>query len=110
MSDVDQPYPRLATAAAALVAEARREGKHARTSRYIGVSWSVATERWRAQITHLFRNIHLGLFRDERRAAEAYDAKAIVLRGRRAQINFHPCTGDVVTGQRLGDFAPDAGA
>jgi hypothetical protein len=86
---------------AALVSEARRQGKLVRTSRYIGVSWSAATEQWRAQIGHLSRNIYLGLFAGERRAAKAYDNKAIALRGRRALINFHPETGEVVTGQRL---------
>jgi hypothetical protein len=94
-----------ASAPSALVSEARRQGKRARSSRYIGVSWMSDLEQWRAQIQHHSRNIHLGLFSDERRAAQAYDAEAIALRGSRAQINFHPKTGQVVTGRRLGDLA-----
>jgi hypothetical protein len=93
-----------ATSPPVLVSEARREGKRRRTSRYIGVSWSAAHGQWHAQISHLSRNMHLGLFTDERKAAEAYDAKAIALRGPRAQINFHPETGRAVIGQRLGDL------
>ena len=54
-------------------------------------------------------NMHLGLFTDERRAAQAYDAKAIALRGPGAQINFHPETGRIVTGQRLRDLRPTSG-
>jgi hypothetical protein len=100
------PRERLSAAAPpSIVSEARREGKRARTSRYLGVSWFSSSEQWRAQITHRSRNIHLGLFTDERRAAEAYDAEAIALRGPRAQINFHPDTGQVVIGQRLEDLA-----
>ena len=99
------PHKKLSPAApSSLVSEARREGKRARTSRYLGVSWSSANGQWRAQISERSRNIHLGLFTDERRAAEAYDAKAIALRGPRAQINFHPETGQVVIGQRLEDL------
>jgi hypothetical protein len=101
-------FPREKLTAAAppvLVGEARREGKRARTSRYLGVSWSSPSERWLAQITHRSQNIYLGLFVDERRAAEAYDAKAIALRGPRAQINFHPDTGEFILGQRLEDLA-----
>ena len=93
-----------AASSSALVSEARRQGKRTRTSRYIGVSWMSGLKQWRAQIQHHSRNIHLGLFSDERRAAEAYDAEAIALRGSRAQINFHPDTGQVVTGRRLGDL------
>jgi hypothetical protein len=94
-----------AASASALVSEARQQGKRARSSRYIGVSWISDLKQWRAQIQHHSRNIHLGLFSDERRAAEAYDAEAIALRGSRAQINFHPGTGKVVIGRRLGDLA-----
>jgi hypothetical protein len=104
-STLNFPSEKMAAAPApALVSEARREGKRSRTSRFIGVSWSSATGQWRAQIGHHSRNIHLGLFSVERQAAEAYDAKAIALRGVHARINFHPETGRVVIGQRLGDL------
>jgi len=104
-SALNLPSEKMAAAPApALVSEARREGKRSRTSRFIGVSWSSATGQWRSQIGHLSRNIHLGLFSVERQAAEAYDAEAIALRGVRARINFHPETGRVVIGQRLGDL------
>jgi hypothetical protein len=99
------PAEKLQPAApATLVSKARKEGKRARSSQFIGVSWTSATGQWRAQISHGSRNKHLGLFSDERRAAEAYDAEAIALRGPLAQINFHPDTGRVVTGQRLRDL------
>jgi hypothetical protein len=99
------PTENLSSAApSALVSEARRQGKRARSSRYIGVSWMSNLKQWRGQIQHHSRNIHIGLFSDERRAAQAYDAKAIALRGSWAKINFHPDTGQVVTGHRLGDL------
>jgi hypothetical protein len=90
-----------AASPSALVSESRREGKRTRTSRYIGVSWASATEQWRAQIGHHYRNIYIGQFSNERRAAEAYDLEAIKLHGERARINFDPNTRQVVIGQRL---------
>jgi hypothetical protein len=50
---VNFPHKRMEPASAsALVSEARKEGKLARSSRYIGVSWAEAQSGWRAQIGH----------------------------------------------------------
>ena len=73
------------------MAEAQREAKKGQTSRYIGVSWNKQANRWVAVITHQWKHITLGFFNDERAAAEAYDDKAIELRGPRARLNFDPC-------------------
>jgi hypothetical protein len=89
--------------AAALVSEARKEGKLDKSSRYIGVSWDSRQSGWRSQIAHNGRNTALGIFAKERAAAEAYDARAIALRGDRARINFHPRTGRQVWGKRLSE-------
>lgn len=84
-----------------LMAEAQREAKKGQTSRYIGVSWNKQANRWVAVINHQWKHITLGFFNDERAAAEAYDDKAIELRGPRARLNFDPQTGDEVWGMRL---------
>jgi hypothetical protein len=99
------PHERIEPASAsALVSEARKEGKLARSSRYIGVSWAEAQSGWRAQIGHDGRNTAIGIFSKERNAAEAYDARAIALRGDRARINFHPVTGRQVWGKRVSEL------
>ncbi|HVV48973.1 MAG TPA: AP2 domain-containing protein [Polyangia bacterium] len=98
------PRERAAPAdAAAIVSEARKEGKLAKSSRYIGVSWDSRQGGWRAQIAHNGRNTALGIFPKERAAAEAYDARSIALRGDRARINFHPVTGRQVWGKRVSE-------
>jgi hypothetical protein len=86
--------------AATLVSIARKEGKLARTSRYIGVSWSEPQSRWRAQIQHHGRHMTIDYFSRERDAAEAYDARAIAFRGAHARLNFDPSTGKPVWGKR----------
>ncbi len=96
------PRERAAPAdVATLVSEARRQGKLAKTSRYIGVSWDSRQGGWRAQIAHRGRNMALGIFAKERTAGEAYDARAIVLRGDRARINFGPSYGTAGLGEAI---------
>lgn len=54
-----------------------------RWSRYKGVSWSKGKNRWRAHIGVKGKQQHLGYFKDEWAAAEAYDKKATEI-GRKA--------------------------
>lgn len=58
------------------------------TSRYLGVSWDTARERWAATITVSGKLIRLGLFTDEEEAARARDAGALELVGPFARLNF----------------------
>jgi hypothetical protein len=90
--------------AATLVAEARREIKRRRSSRYLGVSWQTRGQNWRATIEHRGRHLQLGTFRDERNAALAYDAKSMELRGDLARVNFDPVSGKPVWGKRIVDL------
>jgi hypothetical protein len=104
-AELNLPAEQAAPASAAtLISEARREGKLARSSRYLGVSWATAQAGWRAQIQHHSRNFRIGVFSKEAEAAKAYDSRAIALRGLRARVNFHPETGRVVWGKRLIDL------
>jgi hypothetical protein len=104
-AELNVPTERVTPASAAtLISEARREGKLARSSRYLGVSWATSQARWRAQIQHHSRNFRIGVFSKEVEAAKAYDSRAIALRGLRARVNFHPETGRVVWGKRLIDL------
>jgi hypothetical protein len=51
------------------------------TSKHVGVSWIKAHGKWRAQIGHRGKNLHIGYFETEDAAAQAYMAKANELRG-----------------------------
>lgn len=57
------------------------------TSGYKGVFWSKAAGKWRAQIRHKNKSIHLGLFETKKDAAKAYNKKAKELWGCFAQLN-----------------------
>ena len=50
--------------------------KQQSSSRYKGVTWHKATEKWRAQIKVHGKKMHLGLFISERKAADAYQQAA----------------------------------
>jgi hypothetical protein len=58
------------------------------TSGFKGVSWLKRERRWRARILVEGRERHLGRFRDEIAAAEAYDEAARELFGEHARLNF----------------------
>lgn len=57
-------------------------------SRYKGVCFDVRNKRWKAYITANGKRISLGMHSDERSAALAYDAAAVVHHGEFARLNF----------------------
>ena len=63
------------------------ESRRGSTSRYKGVS-RAKRFGWQAQISVGGRNKHLGFFHSEEDAARVYDAKAAVLFGAYARLNF----------------------
>lgn len=87
-----------------LLAEARRERKKRTSSRFIGVAWHKAAQKWSASIYTNGQHRYLGLFDDEVMAAEAYDHEAIKLRGDKARVNFDPASGKHVGGRKLGEL------
>lgn len=58
------------------------------TSKYLGVCWYKAGQRWRASITIDRKHIHLGYFDNEEDAARAYDVAAFKHFGVFANLNF----------------------
>lgn len=64
------------------------------SSRYKGVTWDRANERWRAQIMRDGRARYLGRFTAEVDAARAYDESAVELFGEFARLNFPLVTVD----------------
>jgi hypothetical protein len=58
-----------------------------RTSKYKGVYWSAEKRKWKAEIEHSSRKIHIGYFDYEQDAAIAYDDYAIELFGEFAWLN-----------------------
>jgi hypothetical protein len=58
------------------------------TSRFKGVCWDRRRERWYAKIKKDRVTRHLGSFRDEVAAAQAYDEAARELFGEHARLNF----------------------
>lgn len=57
------------------------------TSPYRGVSWCGALGKWHAQVSRANKNVHLGYFRCEKRAALAYDEGALGYFGGFAWLN-----------------------
>lgn len=60
------------------------------SSRFKGVHWFKRCRIWQANIRHEYRTIHLGYFKNEVDAAEAYDRAAKRLFGNFARLNFAP--------------------
>ncbi len=58
-----------------------------RTSKYKGVHWDSLSRKWRAEIKHNGRTIHIGFYDYEQDAAIAYDDYAIELFGEFAWLN-----------------------
>jgi len=61
------------------------------SSKYRGVSYVRATNKWRAQIEHKNKTYILGSFTSEVDAALAYNKKAIDIHGEFAYINIITC-------------------
>lgn len=57
------------------------------TSKFKGVGWHKATRKWIAYIKVDYKHKHLGLFVDEKEAAQAYDAAALLYFGEFAATN-----------------------
>lgn len=62
--------------------------RDAKTSKYKGVSWHAGSSKWRAQIGHMGKTLHIGQFDSEAEAARAYDRKSRELFGEFANPNF----------------------
>ena len=58
------------------------------TSKYKGVSWHKQKKRWCSEIKINRNNIHLGSFKDEKKAAMVYDDAARKYFGEFAYLNF----------------------
>lgn len=58
-----------------------------KTSKYKGVHWSKNTNKWRATIQINGKNKHLGLFKNEKEAANTYNNAAIKYYGEFACLN-----------------------
>ena len=59
-----------------------------RTSKYKGVSWDSSRGKWRVSLRCNKINYELGRFDSEEVAAKAYDAKAVIVWGEFALLNF----------------------
>ncbi|MDP1570828.1 MAG: HNH endonuclease [Vicinamibacterales bacterium] len=57
------------------------------TTGYRGVYWLAPKKRWMVIVIHLRRRHFCGYFRDPHSAAEAYNRKALDLRGKFARLN-----------------------
>lgn len=60
-----------------------------RTSKYKGVHWHKATNKWQVQIRVACKRKHLGVFEDEILAAKEYDKEASAHFGEFARLNFN---------------------
>ena len=59
-----------------------------KTSRFVGVCWDKQIKKWKANIKHKQKKIHLGVFCDEIEAAKAYDKAALKYHKDKAKFNF----------------------
>jgi hypothetical protein len=77
-----------AVAPAQLRRKLRAVYKETTSSKYRGVCWSEAKQRWIVRIQEDYRQHSLGRFHDEVKAARAYDRAARRLHGDAAILNF----------------------
>lgn len=66
---------------------ANRNSKPNTTSKFLGVSWHIARNKWRANIQKNKKIKHLGYFINEIEAAKAYNNAAILTHGEFANLN-----------------------
>jgi hypothetical protein len=99
--DEDNPPADVAT----LRVEAFREGRARYSSSFRGVYYHKRNQCWVATTLHQGVYFWLGRFSNERKAALAYDNKAIELRGLDARVNLDPRTGKRVWGRRLRELS-----
>jgi hypothetical protein len=62
--------------------QANRVNQKNNTSGYKGVSWNKQCKKWKAQISYMYKDIHIGLYTTPQEAAEAYKKKSIELFGK----------------------------
>ena len=67
---------------------ANSRAQKGKSSAFKGVSFHKEYRKWRGRITHLGKDLHLGFFRSQVRAAKAYDDRAKELFGEFARLNF----------------------
>ena len=56
-------------------------------SKFKGVCWHKASQKWMAKIKHNYKTIYLGVFNNEIDAAKSYNKKAKELFGEFARLN-----------------------
>lgn len=66
----------------------KKYNKKKTISRYKGVCWRKDCKKWYTRIMFNGKSIYLGLFKNEKQAAKAYDQKAKELFGEFARLNF----------------------
>ena len=64
-----------------------KKSKPGSSSKYKGVSWGKRDKIWSAKITVNYKLIHLGSFKDEKKAAAAYNKAAKKYHGKNARLN-----------------------
>ena len=66
----------------------KTSSKKETSSRYKGVSWHKATGKWLAKIRYNKKDFHLGVFTEEKDAAEAYNKAALNMDPTYSYLNF----------------------
>ena len=67
--------------------ECNKEKRNGGTSKYKGVCWKTKENKWQTQICKNGKRLNLGLYDDEKDAANVYNQKAIELFGEFARLN-----------------------
>ena len=67
---------------------ANQKAKKGAVSKYKGVHWSLSTNRWRVSIKTEEKRHYVGVYKNEKQAARAYDKEALDFYGPFALVNF----------------------